>query len=95
MRIGNGFVGSDSLKVSSAMEQVVPTPPITYPFKKYSFYQFSFLNHDADCSVYINDNANPIFLRAGQGFESDAEDMPIYSFIIKEAGITYNYLAAF
>jgi hypothetical protein len=93
-RIGSGFIGSDSLKVSSVMEEVVPLPPASKPFKRYSLYQFSFLNHDADCTVVINEDAT-IFLRAGQGFESDSEDMPIYSFVVKESGITYNWIAAF
>jgi hypothetical protein len=51
--------------------------------------------NDSDCSVLINENSAAIFLRAGQGFETNELDSPIYSFKIVEAGISYNFLGAY
>ncbi|MEH7116041.1 hypothetical protein V7128_01280 [Neobacillus vireti] len=94
-RIGNGYLGSDSLKTSVANAEIIPTPPSNYSLgKKYNFYKFAYMN-DQDCSVYINESTSAIFLRAGQGFETNESDAPIYSFKIVEAGITYNWLGAF
>jgi hypothetical protein len=36
-----------------------------------------------------------LFIRAGQGFEIDSDDKGITSFVIKEAGITYNFIAGY
>jgi hypothetical protein len=92
-RLGSGYIGSSQLLTSTVNQEIIPSPPSSKPFKKYSLYQMSFLN-DQNCTVVINEDAT-IFLRAGQGFESDSEDMPIYSFVVKESGITYNWIAAF
>lgn len=88
-RLGSGFIGSSVLKTSVANEQLIPTPPSNYYRKQYSCYRFSFLN-DQNCTVIAN--GTELFLRAGQGFETDENDVEIYSFIVKEAGITYNFI---
>jgi hypothetical protein len=88
-RLGSGFIGSNTLKTSVANEQLIPTPPNNYYKKQYACYRFSFLN-DQDCVVVAN--GTELFLRAGQGFETDENDVEIYSFIIKPAGITYNFI---
>jgi hypothetical protein len=95
MRLGNGFLGTDSLKTSTANVQLIPSPPVGFVLgKKYNLYKFAFMN-DQDCSVLINDNASPIFLLAGQGFETNEIDAPIHSFKIVEVGINYNWLGAY
>lgn len=79
------------LEKSKSNHEVIPSPPDTWTIK-YSFYKFSFLN-DQECHVSIN-SGDPIYLRAGQGFQMDAHDSPITSFKISESGITYNFLGA-
>lgn len=88
-RQGSGFIASNTLKTSTANLEIIPTPPSTYYKKKYGCYRMSFLN-DQDCTVIVN--GTEIFLRAGQGFETNEVDAEIYSFIIKESGITYNFV---
>ncbi|KXZ22294.1 hypothetical protein P4T89_13275 [Bacillus nakamurai] len=91
IQIGSGYIGSPNLEKSEANQEVVPPPPQTWTMK-YSFYKFSFSN-DQECHVSIN-GGDPIYLRAGQGFQMDAHDSPITSFKISESGITYNFLGA-
>lgn len=94
-RMGIDYLGSPSLQTSVANAEILPAPPENFSLgKKYNFYKFAYMN-DQDCSVLINSNTTPIFLRAGQGFETNEADAPIYSFKIVEAGITYNWLGAF
>jgi hypothetical protein len=94
-RIGNGYIGTDSLKTSTANLQIIPTTPAGFSLgTKYNLYKFAFMN-DQDCSVLINDNITAIFLRAGQGFETNESDAPIFSFKIVEAGISYNFVGAY
>jgi hypothetical protein len=85
-----GYIGTPTLQTSSAMQELVPTPPSTYSFQTYCLYRMSFLN-DQDCTIIIN-GTSTLFLRAGQGFESDSRDLGITSFVIKESGITYNFI---
>lgn len=92
-KIGSGYIGTDSLKVSVGNDQLVPTPPSSYPYSKYSFYKFSF-NNQQDCTVIIN-NTTTIFIPAEQGFEMDSDDLGITSFVIKESGVTYTFVAAY
>lgn len=91
IQIGSGYIGSPKLEKSTSNQEVIPSPPPTWTMK-YSFYKFSFSN-DQECHVSIN-GGNPIYLRAGQGFQMDAHDSPITSFKISESGITYNFLGA-
>jgi hypothetical protein len=88
-RQGSGFIGSNALKTSTVNLEIIPTPPSDYYKKKYGCYRFSFLNTE-DCTVIVN--GTEIFLRAGQGFETNEVDAEIYSFIIKESGIHYNFV---
>jgi hypothetical protein len=90
-RIGNGYIGTDSLKTSTANLQIIPNPPSNFSLgTKYNLYKFAFMN-DQDCTVIVN-GGNTLFLRAGQGFEINESDLPINSFVIIEAGITYNWI---
>lgn len=88
-RIGSGYIGTDSIKTSTAMQEIIPTPPLSWSVG-YKLYKFEFINSDQDCTVIIN-STTTLFLRAGYGFEINESDQPITSFIIKEAGVTYTY----
>jgi hypothetical protein len=92
-KVGSGYLGTDTLKTSTAMVELVPTPPSTYPYGSYSLYRIAFLN-DQDCTIILN-GVTTLFIRAGQGFEIDSDDKGITSFVIKEAGITYNFIAGY
>jgi hypothetical protein len=91
-RNGVGYVGTDSIKTSTSNQEIIPSPPSAWN-QEYKLYKFSFSNQQ-DCHVSIN-GGNQIFLPANQGFECDETDAPIYSFIIIESGISYNFLGAF
>jgi hypothetical protein len=89
-RLGSGYIGTDSVKTSTANLEIIPTPPSTYQYKKYSLYKFSFVNGQ-DCTVVVNGETT-LFIPAGQGFEIGEIDQPINSFVIKEAGVTYTFV---
>jgi hypothetical protein len=92
-RNGSGYIGTDSIKISTSSQEIIISPPSNWN-QGYKLYKFSFLNPSQDCHVIIN-GGNQIFLSAGQGFECDEGDAPIYSFIIVESGISYNYIGAY
>jgi hypothetical protein len=92
-RIGQGYIGTDSLKTSTANQECIPSVPVNWT-GRYNLYKFSFDNADQSCSVKIN-GGSPIYLKAGQGFEIQKEDAPIWSFVIVEAGISYNWIGAY
>jgi hypothetical protein len=89
-RLGSGYIGSDSLKTSTSNLEIIPTPPSSHPYKKYSCYSICFTNGQ-DCTVIVN-GATTLFITAGQGFAISEVDQPINSFVIKESGITYNWI---
>ncbi|MEK4705899.1 hypothetical protein [Bacillus sp. FSL H8-0512] len=92
MILGSGYKGSSKLE-STNTENFEIVPPDTQGSKKLTqFYKFQFRN-DQDCSVSIN-HGEPIFIRAGDGFSMDHIDAPIFSFVIKEKGIQYNFAGA-
>jgi hypothetical protein len=92
-RVGNGYLGSSDTQVSTAMQNIVPSPDASWNVG-YKLYKFSFINSQ-DCHVYINGSSQQIFLPAGQGFEMVEIDFPISSFVIKEAGISFSWIGAF
>ncbi|MFS0657339.1 hypothetical protein AB1L07_01775 [Niallia alba] len=93
MRIGTDYLGSDSIQQTTTTNQeIIPLPPSTWT-KGYNFYRFSFDNLDA-CTVKIN-KGKPIYIRAGKGFNTDIYDSPIYSFVIIENGIRFNWIAGY
>ncbi|MDM5298058.1 hypothetical protein QUF51_07795 [Bacillus pumilus] len=92
MILGSGYKGSSKLE-STNIENFEIVPPVTKNSNKLTqFYKFQFRN-DQDCSVSIN-HGEPIFIRAGDGFSMDHIDAPIFSFVIKEKGIQYNFAGA-
>jgi hypothetical protein len=90
--IGSGYIGSLSVQVSTANQEIIPSPPSHWS-TKYKLYKFSFYN-EQNCTVKIN-GGSPIFLRANQGFNIDLHDAPIYSFVIVEPNISYNWIGAY
>lgn len=93
-RMGSGYFGSDTLKTSTANIEIIQQhKPVTMN-ELFEAYKFSFMNYST-CTVKINGSSNALYLREGQGFCSEMCDLPIYSFIIVTAGITYNYIGAY
>lgn len=92
-RLGSGYLGSTGLLTSIANAQILPTPPSNWT-RKYYFYKFAFMN-DQECRIILNDSNQQIYLRAGQGFEMNEIDNPIWSFKIVESGVTYNWMGAY
>ena len=91
-KIGNGYIGSDSIQTSVANQEIIPASPLGWTHG-YSLYKFSFIN-DQDCTIKIN-NGNPIFLRMNQGFNTEKEDAPITSFKIVEGQKTFSWIGAY
>ena len=92
MRLGSGFIGTDSIKVSTTHQQIIPPAPSHWTMG-YSLYKLTFMNYQ-DCRIKIN-NGNPIFLQANQGFKTSEVDAVIDSFIIVESGIEYQFIAGY
>ena len=90
--IGSGYIGSPSLQTSTANQEIIPTKPAGWSHG-YNLYKFEYAN-DQSCTVKIN-NDKEIFLRAGQGFKTEYIDSPIWSFVVKEAGITFNFVGSY
>lgn len=89
-------IGSKDLTVSTAMHEIVPQAPSSWTvpvvFKNLSFY------NTEECHVILNGKSdidegdNIIYLRAGQGLDIDEKDIDIYSFIIVESGVSFNFV---
>ena len=93
-RIGSGYLGSSQIKTTTSPNtEIIPDTPAGWSFPKYQFYKFSFFNYQP-CTVKIN-NGEPIYLQAEQGFQSDYMDAPIFSFVIQEAGVQYQWIGAY
>ena len=91
-RIGVGYLGTDSIKTSTANLELVPEKQANWT-QGYKFYKFSFINKQA-CKVKIN-GGNPIFLDAEQGFEMGVIDALVHSFVIVESGIDYQWIGTY
>lgn len=90
--MNNGYLGSPSIQTSSANQEIVPIAPDEWT-QGYKLKSFDFMN-DQDCTIVINNLTN-IFLRAGQGFSVSKGSAAIHSFVIKDVGITYNFVAEY
>jgi len=86
------YFGSNDLLVSTANKELIQqhAPRAGYEIRAY---KFSFMNNE-NCHVKIN-GSGQILLQAGQGFNIDKDDEKILSFVIVEAGITYNYIGLY
>jgi len=93
MQKGSGWQGSPRIETSTAYKEIVPSTPSGWVNMKLGFYKFQFRNLQ-DCTVKINDG-NPILLIAEQGFNSKSEDATIYSFVIIEPNIQYQWIGAY
>lgn len=92
MSTGNGYLGSGKIEISKKNQELVPSAPENwtagYTLKKLH------LENIEECTIRINEETD-ILLRAGNGFQIDYNDRPIYSLVIKEAGIQYNFAASY
>jgi len=92
-RVGSGYFGSSDLIVSTANQEIIQQNKPTN-LSSFSAYKLSFMNTQ-DCHVIINGSANQIYLKANTGFEIDASDKEIYTFVIVEAAISYYYVGGY
>jgi hypothetical protein len=92
---GSGYFGSSALTTSTANQEIIQqNKPTGYMPALLSAYKLSFMNSQ-DCHVIINSSVNQIYLPANKGFNSDAIDKEIYTFVIVEAGISYCYIGGY
>jgi hypothetical protein len=87
------IIGSSAKQTSQANAEIVPSPPQDWINVVYTFKEFELLN-DQDCTLIV-DGGSEVFLRANQGFKYSSEHKPIKSVKIKEAGITFNWIAVY
>ena len=88
----SGFKGTSKIETSTANQELIPEKPYGWTIG-YKFKSFSFFN-DQECHIIVN-NGEPLFLRAGMGFNSTTDNQSITSFVIVEEGISYNWIGAF
>jgi hypothetical protein len=88
--MANGFIGDGNRTSTANMELVVK--PAGWSYGAIECYKVSFLNKEI-CTIKVNGSTIP--LDAGQGFESDRDDVTIQSFIIVESGINFNFVAGY
>lgn len=88
----NGYLASPELQTSSGNHEIVPNKPDRWT-NGYRLRKLSFDNVE-ECTILINDEIE-VFLKAGQGFNTDYSDPPIYSFVVQEEGIQFNFIAAY
>ena len=95
-RIGSSIFGSPNPQTSTLGQEIIQQhKPLTWSIPKLIAYRFSFMNSNSSCHIKLNGSTDQIYLALGQGFESDMYDMEIWSFIIVEAGIIYNYVGGY
>lgn len=84
------IANSEVLTTTQVEEEIIPNQPNGEP---YPFYSFDFINEE-ECMVSVNESE---FFRLGanQGLRFGIHDPIIYSFIIKEEGITYNFIGGY
>ncbi|MEK4846429.1 hypothetical protein [Bacillus sp. FSL W8-0183] len=92
MRLGSGYKGSLKLESTNIENFDIVPPESKGSNRPTQFYKFQFRN-DQDCTVSIN-HGEPILIMSGDGFSMDHIDTPIFSFVIKEKGIQYNFAGA-
>lgn len=87
--MGNRYMGTDRIETTKEKNTEILSLRNEKWSYDYSFTHFFFDNKDA-CTVKIN-NSNPIYLEAGDGFQTDYYNTPINSFIIIESGVSYKW----
>lgn len=85
-RIGTGFDGSGDWMTTNASN----TDILSGKNKRYCRFCF---NNNSDCHIKVN--GIRIFIKAGQGFNTNYTDPVINSFVIEENGTQYNWAGAY
>ena len=88
---GSEYLGSNNIETSVANQEIIPESPSDWTVK-YSLYKLSLINYQ-DTNIIINGKTS-IYLKAEQGFESEITDPRIYSFVIVDAGVDYQWIGA-
>lgn len=94
--IGQGYLTSGAIKVSSANEELIPKTPEDWTVG-YKVRKFSYINAE-DVTVLMTDykgNVTEMILPSMVGFEIDYNDPPITSFVMKEADVPYYFSAIY
>jgi len=90
-RNSSAYFGSPDIQTSTENQEIIQQhKPSEWSIKKLTVSRFNFYN-EQNCHIKINEG-EPIFIRAGQGFEMDMYDGELISFIIVEENINYNYM---
>lgn len=90
--ISNGYLASPEIQISTENHEIVPEKPSEWT-NGYRIKKLSFSNVE-ECTLLIN-NETEVKIPSGRGFEMGYDDPVITSFIIKESGIQFNFVAAF
>lgn len=89
---GSGYLASPKLETSTANQEIIDSAPAHWT-QGYKLYKFSFMNRQ-DVTVIINKKTTA-YLEARQGFNMEQGDEPIFSFVIVDANVTFNFIGAF
>ena len=92
MIIGSGFLGTPALITTTVNHELVPPKPANWTMG-YNCYKFS-LDNESSCTIKIN-GGSPMFLKAGQGYNTETGDALVWSFVIVEAGVVCNFSATY
>lgn len=93
-RVGSGYIGSSDILVTSQTNtEIIPIEPKSIPYSKCHCYKFSFIAQQP-CHFVINGTTR-LFREANVGFETDSIDAEIYSFVIEESGVNYQFTGAY
>lgn len=93
-RIGSGYIDSgDLLTTTQTNTEIIPVEPKSYTFDSLHCFKFEFINKDA-CHFIVNGKTR-CYRGAGEGWYSSEIDAEIYSFIIEESGIQYQFTGAY
>ncbi|MGG0667627.1 hypothetical protein ABE073_03770 [Lederbergia citrisecunda] len=90
------YLSSEKTKVSTENLELIEDSPETWS-SGYKIKKFSFMNLE-ECTVEWtshNGKVTSLKLPAGIGLEIGYDDPPITSFIIKEEGISYFFVASY
>lgn len=89
MKLKKNYFGTDKIeKTTKENTEILRFKKEDWTFN-YSFGHFYFDNKD-DCTVIINGGL-PIFLEAGDSWQTDNTNTAIESFIVVESGVSYKW----
>lgn len=94
MRRGSGYLGTEQWEITPNDDyEIIPDKPEGWTLG-YNLYKFSYNNPDADSTVVIN-GKHTLLIPKGRGFNMGSEDTPITSFVVKEQGTRFSFIAAY